>query len=105
VLVHNACTSENHGDLKKNMLKEGAAPGDNYQAHHGLPWAKRDYFNKAGLDINEARFGRWVKGGGNGGHQSWSYRYGKLWDNYIDKHPIPNADDIIDYFNKLNGIK
>jgi hypothetical protein len=87
------------------MLKEGAAPGDNYQAHHGLPWAKRDYFNKAGLDINEARFGRWVKGGGNGGHQSWSYRYGKLWDNYIDKHPIPNADDIIDYFNKLNGIK
>ena len=103
VLVHNACGR--HGDLKKNMLKEGPAPGDGYQAHHGLPWADRDYFSAAGLDVNNARFGRWVIGGGNGGHQSWSYRYGQLWKKYIKAHPIPDATDIINYFNKLNGIR
>ena len=103
LLVHNACGK--HGDLKKNMLKEGPAPGDGYQAHHGLPWADRDYFNAAGLDVNDARFGRWVIGGGNGGHQSWSYRYGQLWKKYIKAHPTPDATDIINYFNKLNGIR
>ncbi len=94
-----------HGDLKKNMLKEGAMPGEGYQAHHGLPWAYRDYFHEAGLDVNDANFGRWVKGGGNGGHQSWSYRYGQLWKSYIKFHPIPNSADIVNYFNKLNGIR
>ena len=103
LLVHNACGK--HGDLKKNMLKEGPAPGDGYQAHHGLPWADRDYFSAAGLDVNDARFGRWVIGGGNGGHQSWSYRYGQLWKKYIKAHPTPDATDIINYFNKLNGIR
>lgn len=101
VLVHNTCS--NRGQLKKNMLREGPAPGPNYQAHHGLPWKHKDYFSQAGLDINEARFGRWVRGGGNGGHQSWSYRYGALWDKYVECHPTADANDIIDYYNKLNG--
>ena len=87
------------------MLKSGPAPGSGYQAHHGLPWSFRDYFYSAGLDVNDAQFGRWVIGGGNGGHQSWSYTYGQLWYNYIKTHPNPDSSDIIDYFNKLNGIK
>ena len=102
VLVHNTCS--NRGQLKKNMLSEGPSPGPNYQAHHGLPWKNRDYFSQAGLDVNDAKFGRWVLGGGNGGHQSWSSRYGALWDDYISRHPIPDAADIVDYFNKLNGL-
>lgn len=85
------------------MLRDGASPGSGYQAHHGLPWSERDYFEAAGLDVNDSRFGIWVKGGGNGGHQSWSYRYGQLWKDYCARHPQPNAADIIDYFNKLNG--
>ena len=103
VLVHNTCS--NRGQLKKNMLSEGPAPGPNYQAHHGLPWKNRDYFSQAGLDVNDAKFGRWVRGGGNGGHQSWSRRYGELWDNYIARHPVPDAGDIVDYFSRLNGLK
>ncbi len=100
VLVHNSC----RGQLKQNMLKQGSSPGTNYQAHHGLPWKNRNYFKSAGLDVNDARFGRWVRTG-KGGHQSWSRRYGKLWDGYISNHPTPDASDIVDYFNKLNGVK
>jgi len=102
VLVHNACGGR--GELRANMLKAGPAPGPNYQAHHGLPWKNRGYFSQAGLDVNDAKFGRWVLGGGSGGHQSWSRRYGALWDDYIARHPIPDASDIIDYFRKLNGL-
>jgi hypothetical protein len=80
-------------DLRTNMLKEGPAPGDQYQAHHGLPWAEVDYFDVAGLDVNDPRFGRWVKGGGNGNHQSWSRRYGNLWKKYRIAHPIPDRND------------
>ena len=68
-----------------------------------MPWKNRQYFQQAGLDVNDSRFGIWVKGGGNGGHQSWSAKYGHLWDDYIANHPIPDAEDIIAYFNKLNG--
>ena len=103
ILVHNACSGRQQ--LRKNMLKEGHAPGPNYQAHHGLPWKNKDYFNQAGLDINSSQFGRWVKGGGGGGHQSWSKRYGALWDTFIDRHPTPNAKDIVNYFRRLNGLK
>ncbi len=70
---------------------------------HGLPWKNRKDFNAAGLDVNDTRFGIWVKGGGNGGHQSWSRRHGDLWDEYFRNHESPDAADIIDYFNKLNG--
>jgi len=87
------------------MLNNGPAPGKNYQAHHGLPWKNRDYFDLAGLDVNDAKFGRWVKGGGNGGHQSWSRKYGAIWDDYIARHPVPDANDIIDFFERLNGLK
>ena len=102
ILVHNAdCGSRSQ--LRRNMLKEGPAPGSNYQAHHGLPWEHKDYFAQAGLNVNDPQWGRWVKGGGNSGHQSWSKRYGKIWATYKENHPTPNADDIIDFFYKLNG--
>ena len=104
VLVHNTCVDYgSRGQLKSNMIKHGANPGSQFQAHHGLPWAQRDYFAKAGLNVSDTKFGIWVRGGGNGGHQSWSYRYGKLWKDYQMRNPIPDADDIIDYFNRLNG--
>lgn len=91
------------GEDWEEALKEGPAPGSNYQAHHGLPWEHKDYFGKAGLNVNDPKWGRWVKGGGNGGHQSWSKRYGNIWTTYKEAHPNPNADDIIDFFYKLNG--
>ena len=91
--------------LRVNMIELFGNPGAGYQAHHGLPWAFKDYFDAAGININNPFFGRWVKGGGNGGHQSWSYRYNKIWENYINNHALPNAADIIDYFLKLNGGK
>ena len=87
------------------MLKIGPAPGTNYQAHHGLPVKIESYFKKVGLDINDARFGRWVRGGGNGGHQSWSRRYNDIWEAYIETHPTADANDIIDYFERLNGMR
>ena len=102
-IYNGSVQSTSRGALRNNMLKEGPPPGTDYQAHHGLPWANRDYFNGAGLDVNDPYFGRWVKGGGNGGHQSWSHRYGNIWNRYIENHPIPDPYDIIDFFNKLNG--
>ena len=103
-LVHNSC-AKGRNTLRNNMLKEGPAPGPNYQAHHGLPWKNKAYFERAGIDINDAKYGRWVRGGGNGGHQSRSRRYGKLWDDFAKNNPSASAAEIISYFNKLNGIR
>ena len=97
----NVSTIGGRGQLRTNMLKEGPAPGPGYQAHHGLPWANKGYFDRAGININDPQYGRWV----NNAHQSWSYRYGKVWSDYISRHPIPDANDIIDFFNRINGLK
>ena len=88
------------------MLAEGDPPGEGYQAHHGLPWHYVQEFSKVGININDPQYGRWVKGGGNGGHQSWSRTYDQLWWKYFKRHD-GNYDkaDIIDYFNRLNGVR
>ena len=100
VLVHNSCGGR--GQLRKNMLQAGSPQGENYQAHHGLPWKFNKYFTGAGIDINSPEFGLWVRAGA---HQSWSRKYNLLWENYIVRHPTANPEDIIDYFYRLNGIR
>ena len=87
------------------MLKQGPAPGKGYQAHHGLPWKNKSFFDRVGLNINDPKYGRWVRSLGNGGHQSWSKRYGALWDVFEAYNSNATAEEIIIYFNKLNGIK
>ena len=73
--------------------------------YHYIPWKNRAYFERAGLDINDPQYGRWVRSIGKGGHQSWSKRYGDLWDAFERNNPNATAQEIIRYFNKLNGVK
>lgn len=86
-----------------NGKSGSSAPGPEYQAHHGLPWAFKDDFAKLGLNVNDPKFGIWVRGGGNGGHQSWSHRYNELWRAFL-RGKERTAADVIRYFNKLNNL-
>lgn len=83
------------GDPPSGMIKP--------QAHHDLPQADRfqPHWNRAGLDIDDPAFGRWVEGGPVGDHQKWSKTFNDEWDAFFDQFPAATRDQILDQMNKL----
>ena len=93
----------NRGGLRDALLKQGTKPFADAQVHHGLPWEFREWFASKGLNVNDSKYGAWVKGGGNGGHQSWSNAYSAEWQKFINNPSNRNATpaQIEDFYNSL----
>jgi len=91
----------NRSGLRNAMLKQGAKPFNDAQAHHGLPWEFRNWFAGKGLNVNNPNFGAWVKGGGNGGHQSWSKAYSNEWLKFMTRYPDASSVQISKFFNSI----
>ena len=82
------------------MIAAGNAPPQgmkNPQAHHDLPQAKdlKVEFQKRGLDINKARYGRWIDGSPTGNHQNWSYAFNKAWRDFFKTNPNATMTDVL----------
>lgn len=95
----------NRNELKNAMRKISSKPFASAQAHHGLPWKYREWFAKIGLNINDPKHGAWVKGGGNGGHQSWSKEYDNVWKEFIENNPNASANQVECYYYKIRSYK
>ena len=92
VLVHNGSC------LRKNMIEAngGQKPPPGMEAHHDLAQKFRNEFAKRGIDIDKARYGRWVLGNKAGGqHQSWSEKFNKQWEKFFDKFPNATPTQIL----------
>ena len=96
-----AITAPTNRNALKNAM--GDAPFDGAQAHHGLPWNYKNWFAGKGLNVNDPKYGALVKGGGNGGHQSWSKAYDKVWRDFInrDLDGKVNAKQIKQFYNSI----
>lgn len=91
----------NRNGLRNVMLKNGSKPFADAQAHHGLPWKYKDWFAEKGIDVNNSKYGAWVKGGGKGGHQSWSKAYDEAWNRFILRNPNATVEQIEAFYNSL----
>ena len=79
-------------------------PGmQNAQAHHDLPQARRfrEHWERAGLDINDPAYGRWVSGSPPGNHQKWSHAFNKEWDRFFEYNKKATREEILEHMNKL----
>ncbi len=85
------------GGLRKNM---GDPPGEGYHAHHMLPWKFKEYFAKAGLDVNDPQYGSWIK---EERHLGFSYDYNQKWGEFIAEHPLSDKTNILNYLDELNN--
>jgi hypothetical protein len=67
------------------------------QAHHDLPQADRflKHWERAGLDINDPKHGRWVEGGPVGDHQKWSDEFAREWDAFFEANPNATREQIL----------
>lgn len=90
----------NRSNLRSAM---GDPPFAGAEAHHGLPWKNREWFAEKGMNVNDPKYGAWVRGGGNGGHQSWSKQYGNVWDDYILDNPSATKNQIENYYNSIRS--
>ena len=91
----------NRNGLRSAMEKISPKPFAEAQAHHGLPWNYREWFAQRGLNVNDPKFGAWVKGGGNGGHQSWSKAYDNVWNKFITDNPNATAQQVEKFYNSI----
>lgn len=64
-----------------------------------MPWYHREWFAQRGLNVNDTRFGTWVRGGGNGGHQSWSVAYNNVWSEFIGSNSNATSQQVIEFLN------
>jgi hypothetical protein len=71
------------------------------EAHHDLPKAFREEFEKRGLDIEDPAYGRWVEGGPIGGHQKWSKEFEMEWKAFFRMVPNAKKAEILDKMNQL----
>ncbi len=98
VLVHNRCK------LGENMKKQGGDPGADYDAHHILPQKFREFFQKAGIDIDSPEYGIWVQ---HNEHRAGSRSYNALWERQISiwkKNNSGTKADIIAFINSLERL-
>ncbi len=92
--------------LRKAMERAGIKPPPtmkNPQAHHNLPWKFKDWFagKGRGLNVNDHQFGRWVEGTPPGQHQSWTFEYEQIWENWIRDNPNATREQVLEFLNQL----
>jgi hypothetical protein len=73
------------------------------QAHHDLPQAFKKDFDKAGVNINDPSFGRWVEGGSIGDHQKWSKEFNDQWREFFRTNRDPSREQILDRMSELRS--
>jgi hypothetical protein len=94
ILVHNSC-------LRANMIKAngGVAP-KGMQAHHDLPRKYKKNFEKVGLNIDDAQYGRWV----GPDHQKWSHAFNLEWKAFFGNNSNPSKAQILSKMEKLRKL-
>ncbi|MYG15720.1 MAG: hypothetical protein F4207_04730 [Gemmatimonadetes bacterium] len=61
----------------------------------------REHWERAGLDINDPAYGRWVSGSPQGRHQNWSRAFNDAWRGFFDKFPDATREQILKHMNDL----
>ncbi|MFN8471516.1 MAG: RHS repeat-associated core domain-containing protein [Anaerolineae bacterium] len=92
--------------LRRNMERAGITPPtgmSNPQAHHNLPFKYREWFagKGRGINVNDARWGRWVDGTPPGSHQVWTSAYEREWDAYIARNPEATREQVVGFLDQL----
>jgi len=73
------------------------------EAHHDLPRKFRRDFEKAGLDIDDPKYGRWVE---QHPHRRWSRALNDEWQKFFDRYQSrpPTQAEILDELSELRGL-
>jgi hypothetical protein len=97
--------------LAKNLEEAGIPKPStmkNPEAHHDLPEVFQDDFNRVGLDIDEAQYGRWVEGAekgikNEGKHQNWSYDFNKEWKEFLNPKDgtVRSKEEILKFMEEI----
>ena len=98
-------TADDVADIGKGSLRKRMGDPPSHmkkpQAHHDLANEFADKFRKAGFDINDPRYGRWVEGGPVGNHQKWSKAFNDEWAKFFTNNPEPTQKQILAKFAEL----
>ena len=78
-------------------LNGGVKP-EGKHAHHMLPWDQIENMEKAGLDVNDPKYGMWLDAHE---HLSKSHEYDQAWKSFFKENSSPTASQILDEMKRL----
>lgn len=90
ILVHNLC-QPTKSNYRKQALEYYNSNGIGQQAHHIYPQKFESFFSGKGINIHSPKNIRII---GSTAHQSGSYAYNKLWENFINEVPDASYETI-----------
>ena len=87
--------------LRQRMIRDHGPPPawmTKPEAHHDLPQKFRRNFERAGVDIDDPKYGRWVE---RHPHRKWTRELNDEWEKFFNLNRRPTQEQILDKLNKL----
>jgi len=91
------------GHFRGNLIElTGKNPGSGFDAHHMLPQTEnfRGFFERAGINVHDPKYGSWWQKGPDGTHQKLSNEYNARWEKFISKNPNASQEQIHNFANE-----
>lgn len=87
-------------NFRENVLKLMGESGLGKEAHHNLPQAFSKQFEKAGININDPKFGSIVE---KLEHRQMAYNYNKQFEKFFSESVERTAQEIINYAREVSS--
>lgn len=69
------------------------------EAHHSLPVKFEEFFEKAGININNPIYGQWLE---KTYHRQNAYEYNTLWMDFWKANPHATKNQVYDFLKKIS---
>ena len=90
--------SFNSRNFRKYLSKMTGINPKDMQAHHMLPQKFRQQFERAGINIDNPKYGRWLE---SSNHNKLSYKYNKEWETFFEQQKDATEKDILEHADFL----
>ena len=91
------------GHFRDNLIElTGKNPGSGFDAHHMLPQADqfKGFFERAGINVHDPKYGTWWQKGPDGTHQKLSKEYNTGWEMFTKENPNATQEQIHQFANR-----
>ncbi len=86
-----------YGNFRYNLAERTGIKPPDEQAHHVFPNKFKINFDKAGIDINNPKYGIWLE---KNFHLQKASKYNKSWEKFFERSNAPNKDEIFKHMEE-----
>lgn len=85
-------------NFRENLARVSRGIPKGAHAHHNLPQKFTRFFEAAGINIHDPRYGAWVDAGR---HGSDAHRFNRAWEHFVTNNPNASAEEVLTFGRAL----